>query len=409
MKFENCILKVRLCAQSPMLHFQGRERGATLRASEVKPKLDRFILNKLKASNREKELTKGAYMGEKGALNYKMTFRAGKGQKLQFEEMSYDNGKKKYFNIVYGDRMGKELLLYDTDMQIMCMNSSLQKVLEEYLNEFFAVTNFGYMQNKGFGSFMPEEYLKAHQKNGDEMRSEIAGWLKEKCGAAQCYYMDIPANGARSAQERYERMFSQIKDFYDLLKTGRNLMGRGYSKAFIYQYMLKKEMNNEKAWMKSEGIAPAVYRDENKTKSGKKCKDARYVRALLGTTQSLSYIEALGSKGKRRIRILNTDRDRIERLKSPIFFTIISDYVFICPERIPNLIYGRTFSFEANGNRKSIQTPSKAELDKIGFTIDGLLEEYVSYYNEGAREQIRTLKGNAEVKKVKTVCVGKEK
>ena len=37
----------RLAAQTPMIHFQWNQQGATLRASEVKPKLDKFLITKL--------------------------------------------------------------------------------------------------------------------------------------------------------------------------------------------------------------------------------------------------------------------------------------------------------------------------------------------------------------------------
>ena len=40
-------LKITLKQHTPLIHFQHDQDGATLRASEVKPKLDRFILNKL--------------------------------------------------------------------------------------------------------------------------------------------------------------------------------------------------------------------------------------------------------------------------------------------------------------------------------------------------------------------------
>jgi len=33
--------------KSPIIHFQHDQAGATLRATEVKPKLDRFILEKM--------------------------------------------------------------------------------------------------------------------------------------------------------------------------------------------------------------------------------------------------------------------------------------------------------------------------------------------------------------------------
>lgn len=40
-------LKVTLKQHTPLIHFQHDQEGATLRASEVKPKLDKFILTKL--------------------------------------------------------------------------------------------------------------------------------------------------------------------------------------------------------------------------------------------------------------------------------------------------------------------------------------------------------------------------
>ena len=53
-------LKITLKQHTPLIHFQHTQEGATLRASEVKPKLDRFILTKLgkdyeKFSNDEKQ------------------------------------------------------------------------------------------------------------------------------------------------------------------------------------------------------------------------------------------------------------------------------------------------------------------------------------------------------------------
>ena len=40
-------LKIKLKQHTPLIHFQHDQEGATLRASEVKPKLDRFIISKL--------------------------------------------------------------------------------------------------------------------------------------------------------------------------------------------------------------------------------------------------------------------------------------------------------------------------------------------------------------------------
>lgn len=47
-------LKVTLKQHTPLIHFQHDQYGATLRASEVKPKLDKFILERLGDGNYER-------------------------------------------------------------------------------------------------------------------------------------------------------------------------------------------------------------------------------------------------------------------------------------------------------------------------------------------------------------------
>ena len=64
---------------TPMIHFQHNESGATLRASEVKPLLDKFILTKL----RNGDIREGRLYAKKNnwlidneknyALNYKLS------------------------------------------------------------------------------------------------------------------------------------------------------------------------------------------------------------------------------------------------------------------------------------------------------------------------------------------------
>ena len=82
LEFNGCKLKVQLEAQSPIIHFQHDQAGATLRASEVKPKLDRFLLNKMEQETGKrvtvlKEDSGYAVMftdKEHNALNYRMNF-----------------------------------------------------------------------------------------------------------------------------------------------------------------------------------------------------------------------------------------------------------------------------------------------------------------------------------------------
>lgn len=412
MKFENCKLVVPLQAQSPMVHFQGEENGATLRGSELKPKLDRFLEKKL-------ELGDAAYIDRgKQALNYKVTVvGAPNGSMCQFATR-----KDKRFAILYGDRNDKKLVLRDAELTILCMNKELQKAIEEYIVEFFAVTNFGYMQNKGFGSFMPKEYLETGNPN--EKCKEVAEWLKTKCEAKACYYMDFgkqPTN--RQCVESYDFYFKEIKDFYDLLKSGRN--HGGYARSYIYQYMNKKQIHNEKVWMKAKGLAPALKtcnekRVQCEVENPGQYDDAKYVRALLGLGSKVEFINSVGDKApleKVTVKIEHVPAAgqlKIERLDSPLFFKIIQNYVFICAKRIPDGIYGETFQFFSNipkphdnvqiavnkTKELEIEVPDQITLNEVQFSIDDLLGEYVNYYNGVTlRNTIPALKKNREVKK----------
>ena len=96
-------LTATLESQSPMIHFQARETGAVLRASEVKPKLDRFLIKKLVANSQltnEEALKKlkekhSEYFQDvklNDALNYKMRIIATKVNEFSLE----DGGKSRY-------------------------------------------------------------------------------------------------------------------------------------------------------------------------------------------------------------------------------------------------------------------------------------------------------------------------
>ena len=83
-KFNGCRLEMQLEAQSPMIHFQNRQPGATIRATEVKPKLDRFILRGLQKTTGKdiRELRGDSEYGgiftdkDHEALNYRMQLDA---------------------------------------------------------------------------------------------------------------------------------------------------------------------------------------------------------------------------------------------------------------------------------------------------------------------------------------------
>lgn len=272
-------LTATLESQSPMIHFQARETGAVLRASEVKPKLDRFLIKKMiknlvansqltneEALKKLKEKHSEYFQDVKlnYALNYKMRIIATKVNEFSLE----DGGKSRYapFFANSGKNNDEEKLrgvFVTAELTIVCFNKTLRETIKKCLEEFFIVTNFGMMQGKGFGSFIVTGSVKTDNNgriSSDEI-GKIAKQLEESVEAKSCYYMEFNTL-ERDVEDRlkniYKDMFDEIKLFYGIMKSGYNVNGK-YARSYIYDYMHNNYgLGNEKKWMKQNKIAPAI-------------------------------------------------------------------------------------------------------------------------------------------------------
>ena len=177
-------LIIKLKQHTPLIHFQHDQEGATLRASEVKPKLDRFILTELGKSNLdlisdddyEEVISRcertipnfifdendetlwpqiyyeiGRFLskkngwiknGEHPSLDYKMRVE-GDGRKYE-HTLNIINAKK--ISVFY-----EHVIL-----TILVHSSDLAKEIKRNISNFFIVTNIGFRQSKGYGSFLVE-------------------------------------------------------------------------------------------------------------------------------------------------------------------------------------------------------------------------------------------------------------
>ena len=190
---------------TPFIHFQHDQDGATLRATEVKPKLDRFIIEKLTEKtgdealklfrlNTTKKILRGSYLidnpnfnlewcsmliGGKNdhlALNYKMRIE-GIGVN-KFEDLiglkketkrnkhgeEFDSLVSNTLPTFFGNMMKlddfeagvpfKKISFYNTlHLTIRTFNEGIYNQVNELSQDFFLVNNFGTRQTKGFGSF----------------------------------------------------------------------------------------------------------------------------------------------------------------------------------------------------------------------------------------------------------------
>lgn len=187
-------LKVTLKQHTPLIHFQHDQYGATLRASEVKPKLDKFIIEKLGGGDYEnvKNQVKNTYpqlfIPKEGvfALDYKLKIKAF-GNRNEYLISSYikKEGKETLdkYKILYianspyfaqenenkaviknrdeWDKIPRKGILYDgAELVFLAKDEVADRsgkniivVIYEYIQSFFVITNFGTRQDKGFGSF----------------------------------------------------------------------------------------------------------------------------------------------------------------------------------------------------------------------------------------------------------------
>ena len=146
-------------------------------------------------------------------------------------------------------------------------------------------------------------------------------------------------------------------NFPDLNNGGAN---KSYYKSFLFEYMLKKGIGNEKRFIKENFFSSSIrIPSDGITK--------KYVRALLGISEGILFRDR---ERNGEIKYKNISDNEIERFQSPILFKIINNTMFIIPEEINSNIFDSKFTFNFNGTDKTIAVPSKIEFDIYNFIYE---------------------------------------
>lgn len=271
-------LKVLLKQHTPLIHFQHDQEGATLRASEVKPKLDRFIIENVfnndydsckhfligyKASNKtidiekekeENSLNKALEMKFKNqnfrALNYKLKIHGADidkrvllecsdspkqkyNKKKQIREDVYEtetfplilsnmggkNNKEELINFSFSEYLKLDFTFWDNN-SVISGTDDLFNTIKGQIARFFANTNFGQRSNKGFGSFtvvkIDEE--KLIWNHNDVLENDI-----------QLMKYEVEQDGIK----KIKTLFGVIDFYWKCLKSGVNCTKREVSKGYV--------------------------------------------------------------------------------------------------------------------------------------------------------------------------------
>lgn len=337
-------LVVSLKQHTSLIHFKPNEENATIRITELKPKLDKFLLKK------EKELSE-FLLKESDALNYKIKF-------INIEKNQQNNNSNKialYFGNMGNSSVDKKRIFNDRiTLEFFSFSDKIIEKISRNIAEFFMNVNFATRQSKGFGSFTVDKI------DGKEIIADESLYPSK-------YYFDI--------NKHEDKVFEEIEKFYKSLRSGivcKNDQGV----SFTIDPMIK-------LYFESKGIIWDKKTIKDKIERKNNLNDKYLVKDLLGLSSSESW-----RFSNCRINKKSIGDENIDRFKSPITFKIIKikkGYrVFLILDEIDSRFLNNEFSI-LKDNREILQliTPSEFDLEEfIEYSINNI-EEYLEVNNVG--------------------------
>jgi hypothetical protein len=362
---------------TPMIHFQHDQKGATLRSTEIKPKLDKFIIEQItniydnyEAAQKAFKVTHSDWLVGKGkaehiALDYKIKIS---GQNTMLNLIEQGQNKIQFFANMGADYVERPKSLSNSHetfkLEITSYNTVLLSAVQPLFSLFLSRTNFGSRQNKGYGSFfingrMPSipnaPYLEINSKNFDDIMLVINYYYQRlKSGINYCY---IDRNTGEVKHNEYQHSFLKL-----YLSNSKSLISSEW----------------EKKWLKIKFLG---LKDDDKTR--------HFSRALLGLPYAFQFIPKISACNQnheheiypsQKIEIdVSQPKEvkEISRIKSPITFKPIrlenSTIIFIIIEKQDQtVLLNRPFEFKQKRSIKTetLNTPS------VPLDITDLVNEY---------------------------------
>lgn len=321
---------------TPIIHFQSNQAGATLRATELKPKLDRFLVAHVK----ELPFKKNAN-GEK-SLDYKVNITASsitRGDIDERDPLFFGNMKPKEMSDEEFERKKKYFIKNELiKIEFLSFNPTVQKAIEVHFESFLAQTNFGTRQSKGFG----------------------------------CFYLDKPFNSSLIPFKVYsfntQNWKNDIKLLYAFLRQGinyplgRDKPSRFYCKPAIFTYAMKQNWTWDKKAIKQHFFPNDLKAQQQKHDANSPVnavgQSAYLLRDLFGLSSDQSWMSY-------KVRIKKEHKD-IDRFKSPLNFKIIGNQVYFWADKSVETMLDQTFKISTRGNRPlELKTPERFSFDEF--------------------------------------------
>ena len=402
---------------TPIAHFDYDNECVTptIRVTEVKPKLDRFLKKMYSRSHTDESMPEDWFIvdssGERTeALDYKMhiTPRANSSQQFRISKNDYSN-KYNFLANMSGDEARSGGAHEDAARFVMenCLLSgqivSFHESLLAFMNKpivknltpidmFFACTNFGMRQDKGFGEFVTNPLLLQGPSANDlfeEVLNSVYGNYvysteleKGRKGVLRKEFNDLePA--CRTIGKVYKRLKSGKENFVHVyFSQNSNSRVKGYTVSNLY----KRSFENEKDVCKRDGA---------------NADGAVYGKALFGLANEIKIKEGTWTIGSR------DEQNAISRIKSPVTFRVLYDTVYMfldfdyCDEqRMASyaMLAGRPITFIAENGQKEFSIPLPPNPPE-GTLIDvyhDIFEKFVQFVKEKGLDQPESSSGKQQ-------------
>ncbi|MGD9971040.1 MAG: hypothetical protein AB7S65_11365 [Sulfuricurvum sp.] len=349
-------IRYKLEQHTPMIHFQAKQSGATLRATELKPKLDKFLLKK-----KIEKLPMREHPNGDRSLPYKVTITA---TEVESKLINTPNQKGKYdpfpayfANLGEKDPSNHKLFSMAKNIEItfFSLYPEVIDAIRTYFAEFLLKHNFGTRQTKGFGSF----YIDPADNN----------YVKPETLYKGVYHFNTPYKDAKN-------LFEDVDLFYRSLRSGINMKNSSgtvyYFKSAMFLFT-KNVLNAvwDKRAIKQKFLNPSKLSEQIADHNGadiltdtpSKDRPAYLMRDLLGLSTQQSWMSEKFT--------LTKEHSEISRMKSPILFKPLKTdkgfRVHLVLYAMPEKIFNEEFSITTDKSREKLllPTPPTTLRDKI--------------------------------------------
>ena len=433
-------LKFKLEQVTPMIHFQGTENCAGIRASDLKPRFDAFLSGYAKDELKDYVLplnneNKG---NSKKAFDYKIRINNIVSSKNAAELKKKNKKNKKgtekgiiEYGACYAELgISSETVFYESIEVTFIIadrgkNKKLRETIEKFFPIFISVNSFGLRNNKGYG------YFKIKGKDYSDVVEDIKEYKEivneQKAESIGVYKIGIEVDKNYNV-EKIKDTLNEIKIFHQILKSGYNSKKKANyekrhesnsynnEKVYIPSLMLKeykeflKDKNLEnmtfekkafKLFLKKEGYDISNLTRKGDVKPEEEFKDiygnVYYVRGLLGLAPFYSFLGVTSEKDAFDRFVIKIKGNKITRFASPItyipfpakgYFLMLIDYERINRFRkqageVDFVIKNEDKNKDKNKNKHFkaiIPNEEKYSIYQI-FKEDGVLKKFLDKYN----------------------------